>query len=172
VGIHTKFLIPIVLLTALNGLIPALCFAQAAPQISAADIYARARSSVVVVIVADSNEKPIGQGSGFIVAKNRIVTNHHVVKGAAEALVIFADGTTELVAGVAADGPARDLAILVVKTGSRLPLTLGDEDSVRQGDTVHALARIIRESWPRDEFSVTANAARREKNLVERKDWF
>jgi S1-C subfamily serine protease len=127
------------LATVLNCLIATLCLAQAMPPITAADIYARAHLSVVVVIVADSNENPIGQGSGFIVAKNRIVTNHHVVQGAADALVVFADGTSELVAGVAADSPARDLAILVVKTGSRLPLTLGDEDSVRQGDTVYAL---------------------------------
>jgi S1-C subfamily serine protease len=103
-------------------MIPVICFAQAAPQITAADIYARAHSSVVVVIVADGNEKPIGQGSGFIVAKDRIVTNHHVVNGAADALVIFADGTSELVEGVAADSPTRDLAVLVVKTGSRSPL--------------------------------------------------
>jgi S1-C subfamily serine protease len=120
--------------------IPAVCVAQSkTPQVSPADIYERTHSSVVVVIVFDGNEKPTGQGSGFIVAKNRIVTNHHVVQGAADALVVFADGTSELVAGVAADSPARDLAILVVKTGPRLPLTLGDEDSVRQGDTVYAL---------------------------------
>ncbi len=86
-GIHTKFPIRIVLVTTLNWLIPALCFAQAAPQITAADIYTRAHSSVVVVIGADSNKKPIGQSSGFILAKNRIVINHHVLKGAAEALV-------------------------------------------------------------------------------------
>jgi Trypsin-like peptidase domain/PEGA domain len=114
-------------------------FAQTALQISASDIYRHAHSSVVVVIVDDANSKPIGQGSGFIVAKNRIVTNHHVVEGARGALVVFADGTSEQVAGVAADSPARDLAILVVKTGARLPLKLGDELSVRQGDSVYAL---------------------------------
>jgi hypothetical protein len=139
VSIHTKFRTPILRVAALVWLIPVICFAQAAPQITAADIYARAHSSVVVVIVADRNEKPIGQGSGFIVAKDRIVTNHHVVKGAADALVIFADGTSELVEGMAADSPTRDLAVLIVKTGSRLPLILGDEDSVRQGDPVYAM---------------------------------
>ena len=136
---HFQVCIRTTLATVFNCLLATVCFAQAIPPTTAADIYVRAHSSVVVVIVTDSNKTPTGQGSGFIVAKNRIVTNHHVVKGAAEAFVIFADGTSELVEGLAADSPARDLAILVVKTGSRLPLTFGDEDSVRQGDTVYAL---------------------------------
>jgi hypothetical protein len=139
VAIPSELCIRTALATLLNCLIAALCFAQAAPQITPADIYAHSHSSVVVVIVADSDEKPIGQGSGFIVAKNRIVTNHHVVEGASDALIVFADGTSERVEGVAADSPARDLAILVVKTGARLPLKLGDELTVRQGDSVYAL---------------------------------
>jgi hypothetical protein len=139
VTIHSQLYIRTALATFLNCLIAALCFAQAAPQITPADIYAHAHSSVVVVLVADSNEKPIGQGSGFIIAKNRIVTNHHVVEGASDALIVFADGTSARVEGVGADSPARDLAILVVRTGARLPLKLGDELTVRQGDSVYAL---------------------------------
>jgi serine protease Do len=139
VALPSQLCVRTALATLLNCLIAALCFAQAAPQITAADIYEHAHLSVVVVIVGDRNSKPIGQASGFIVAKGRIVTNHHVVKGAMDALVVFADGTSELVAGVAADGPARDLAILVVETGSRLLLKLEDELSVRPGDSVYAL---------------------------------
>jgi hypothetical protein len=123
----------------LNYLTVAVCFAHGAQQITAADIYKQAHLSVVVVLVGDGNSNVIGQGSGFIVAKNRIVTNHHVVNGAKEALVVFADGASELVEGLAVDSPAEDLAILVVNTGSRLPLKLGAEDSVRQDDSVYAL---------------------------------
>jgi hypothetical protein len=122
-----------------SWLIPVACLAQTAPSVSAADIYQRVHSSVVVVIVADRNSKPSGQGSGFITAKDRIVTNHHVLEGAEKALVVFADGTSEPVEGLAADSSARDLAILIVKTGMRAPLKLGDENSVRQGDPVYAL---------------------------------
>lgn len=138
-GNTIQFCIRAALAISLEWLIPILCCAQAPPRITAADIYERAHSSVVVVIVADKNSKPTGQGSGFVVAKDRIVTNHHVVEGVESALVVFADGTSELAEGLAADSPARDLAILVVKTGSRLPLKLGDEDSARQGDSVYAL---------------------------------
>ena len=62
-----------------------------------------------------------------------------MVEGASDALIVFADGTSERVEGVAADSPARDLAILVVKTGVRSPLKLGEELAVRQGDSVYAL---------------------------------
>src|SRR5262249_40393612 len=41
--------------------------------------------------------------------------------------------------GVVADSPAHDLTILAVKTGTRSPLRLGDELSMRQGDAVYAL---------------------------------
>ena len=68
-GIRSQLCIRTTLATLLNCLFVALCYAQAAPQITPADIYPRAHSSVVVVIVADSSGKPTGQGSGFIVAK-------------------------------------------------------------------------------------------------------
>jgi S1-C subfamily serine protease len=113
--------------------------AQSVQQISPAAIYERSHSSVVVVIVLDDDSKPIGQGSGFIVAKNRFVTNHHVVEGAAGALVVFADGKSEPAEGIANDSPARDLALLAVKTGPRFALKLGDELKVKQGDSVYAL---------------------------------
>jgi hypothetical protein len=139
-GVHGHYLLRRFALPLLASLIPAVCVAQSkTTQVSPADIYERAHSSVVVVIVGDRSSKPVGQGSGFIVGKNRIVTNHHVVEGAGDALVVFSDGTSELVEGIASDNPARDLAILVVKTGRRLPLKLGDEISVRQGDSVYAL---------------------------------
>jgi len=128
-----------VLIIAFVYLIPSLCFAQTRQQITPADIYERTHSSVVVVIVADANSKPFGQGSGFVAAKDRIVTNHHVIQGAREALVVFADGTSEPVNGVVADSPAHDLAILAVKTGAHSPLKLGDEFVVRQGESVYAL---------------------------------
>ena len=138
-AIRTHALVQTVLKTVSICLIPTLSPAQTKPRISVADIYERAHSSVVVVIVADRNSKPFGQGSGFIVAKNRVVTNHHVVQGARDALVVFEDGTSESVEGVVADSPAHDLTFLVVKTGARSPLKLGDELTVRQGDPVYAL---------------------------------
>src|SRR5215475_13155971 len=86
-------------------------------QLSPSTIYERTHSAVVVILVLDEEMKPLGQGSGFIVGKDRIVTNHHVIDGAAAALIIFADGKSEHAQGIIADNESRDLAILVVKTG-------------------------------------------------------
>ena len=122
--------------------LPALDSAQAQstkPQSSARLIYERCHSSVVVVVPLDKNNKPLGQGSGFIIATNKVVTNHHVLADARSAAVIFADGGTEVVEGFLADNPTRDITIVSVKTGTRVPLRLGDELSLKQGDDVYAI---------------------------------
>ena len=114
------------------------CFAQKPPT-TPSSIYERSHLSIVVVVTADKDAKPVGQGSGFIVGKNKIVTNHHVIDGAAAVIVVFADGATSEVEGVIADSPTRDLTILAVNTGTRAALRFGDELSVRQGDSVYAV---------------------------------
>jgi len=120
-------------------LIPGLCGAQGRPPSTPAAIYERTHLSVVVIIVGDQDGKPLSQGSGFIVAKDRIVTNHHVLENASNAIVVFADGATSEVEGIVADSSTRDLAILSVKTGARAALKIGDELSVHQGDPVYAM---------------------------------
>jgi S1-C subfamily serine protease len=120
-------------------LIPGLCGAQGRPPSAPAAIYERTHLSVVVIIVGDKDGNPLGQGSGFIVAKDRIVTNHHVLEKASNAIVVFADGATSEVEGIVADSSTRDLAILSVKTGARAALKVGDELSVHQGDPVYAM---------------------------------
>lgn len=113
--------------------------AQTNPQETPSAIYEQTHLSVVVVITADSDDKPVGQGSGFIVAKDRIITNHHVLTGASSVVIVFADGETARVEGVTGDSPTRDLTVLSVPTGKRQPLNIGDELSVQQGDSVYAL---------------------------------
>jgi tetratricopeptide (TPR) repeat protein len=113
--------------------------AQTKSQSAASLIYERCHSSVVVVVPLDKDSKPLGQGSGFIIAANRVVTNHHVLADATSAGVIFADGATEVAEGVLADNPSRDITIISVKTGTRAPLKLGDELSLKQGDEVYAI---------------------------------
>jgi S1-C subfamily serine protease len=113
--------------------------AQTKSKSAASLIYERCHSSVVVVYPLDKDNKPLGQGSGFIIATNRVVTNHHVLADAAGAAVSFADGGTEVAEGIVADNPTRDIAIISVKTGTRAALKLGDELSLKQGDEVYAI---------------------------------
>jgi S1-C subfamily serine protease len=82
-----------------------------------------------------------GSGSGFVFdQQGHIVTNYHVVEGADELQVTFADGTMDLATVVGAD-PSNDLAVIRVElTGSRLAaLPLGDSEDLRVGRFVVAI---------------------------------
>jgi len=113
--------------------------AQTKSQSPASSIYERCHSGVVVVVPLDKDDKALGQGSGFILAANRVVTNHHVLAGSSNAVVLFADGDTVRVEGFVADNPTRDITIIAVNTGMRAPLKLGDELALKQGDEVYAI---------------------------------
>ncbi len=83
-----------------------------------------------------------GSGSGFIFdEQGHIVTNNHVVEGAEQVDVIFADGTT-MPATVVGSDAYNDLTILRVEgqlpEGLR-PLPLGDSQSLKVGMRVAAI---------------------------------
>lgn len=109
------------------------------PDISPSSLYARNKSSVVTILTFDANKAPLGQGSGFIVAPNRVVTNYHVIQGSSKASVVFDDGTIVSTDSVAAMSGPTDLVILAVKTGGRTPLQLGNELDAKVGETVYAI---------------------------------
>jgi len=107
--------------------------------LSATQIFQNAKSSVVTVVGSDREAKMTIQGSGFVVAGNRIVTNHHVAADMAAAVAVFSDGTTSIISAVASDNPAADLVVLVAETHRAVPLELGDESTLQQGDPVYAI---------------------------------
>ncbi len=77
-----------------------------------AQIFNRARPSVVVIVADDQNTQREALGSGFLVGRDRVVTNHHVVDDMKEAYVVFSDGKVKLVSGVVVDSVQQDLIIL------------------------------------------------------------
>jgi len=82
-----------------------------------------------------------GVGSGFVIDKQgNIVTNYHVVQGASDVEVHFQSGLKVYgeVMGVDLDS---DLAVIRVDVDPEFlyPLTLGDSDQVRVGQTVIAI---------------------------------
>lgn len=82
-----------------------------------------------------------GTGSGFVYdGEGRIVTNFHVVEGAAQLQVTFADGEVRDARLVGAD-PSNDLAVLEVASGAGDPdpLALGDSDALEVGRFVVAI---------------------------------
>ncbi len=89
---------------------------QAAPQ----DVVKFAEPAVVCVEVVAKRGRRLG--SGFVLAETGlVVTNYHVVDGAAEARVILKDKTALQVRGFTACAPGKDLALLQVDVSSPLP---------------------------------------------------
>ena len=105
---------------------------------SAEDIAEIALAATVYLEMKDTNDKTLGIGSGFFVTPNLIATNFHVIEGAAK-------GTAQLVGkyitynieGVTATDKKNDLALLKVTAYAIKPLSLGDSDKVRTGETVY-----------------------------------
>ena len=79
-------------------------------------------------------------GSGVLVSpQGEILTNSHVVRGATGVEAELSDGRT-LIADVAGDDPATDLALLRVASTAPLPsVPLGDSNVLRVGDVAIAV---------------------------------
>jgi len=74
------------------------------------------KGAVCKIAVRDKYGVAFGQGTGFLIQENRVVSCHHVFEDAAEASVTFPGGQTSDVAGLLAEDPAHDLAIAALKT--------------------------------------------------------
>src|SRR3954447_25488291 len=80
-----------------------------------------------------------GLGSGVVVTEDGyILTNHHVIDGAQDITVEFAEGRTQQARLIGSDPPS-DLAVLKIGGGKYKVLPLGDSDKVRVGDVVLAV---------------------------------
>lgn len=125
------------LVTAL--ILPSLLSAQVKGSLSPDALYAQSKGSVVTILTFDTQKSPLSQGSGFVIAKNRVVTNYHVLAGSASASVVFDDGTTTMVGSVIAASLPKDIVIVNVVTGIRIPLPLGNELDLKIGEPVYAI---------------------------------
>ncbi|MBI2869453.1 MAG: trypsin-like peptidase domain-containing protein [Chloroflexi bacterium] len=124
--------------------------ASAAPILYSEDtvtsIYESASPAVVEVQVTQpagiGGRGQSGLGSGFLVDdQGNILTNNHVVDGAASVRVQFRDGRTVAASVVGVD-PGNDLALIRVdpaEVSGITPLRLGDSDAVRPGEMAIAL---------------------------------
>ena len=106
---------------------------------SAEEIAEKALAATVHLEVKDRNGKILGFGSGFFIGKNQIATSFHVVEGAAK-------GTAKLVGKTRKyaikkiyikTDKENDLALIRVTPFAGEPLSLGDSDGVKIGQTVY-----------------------------------
>jgi putative serine protease PepD len=108
---------------------------------SLAAVAAAVQPSVVSITVRGSGQQV--EGSGVVVRSDGLIlTNHHVVEGAARGgriTVELSDGATATATVVGTD-PATDLAVIQAQGVSGLQAaTFGDSDDLRVGDTVLAI---------------------------------
>ena len=113
------------------------------------DLFEMAQPSVVFIATAGEAIDPFtrnvfavprGTGSGFVWdERGHIVTNHHVLEGAATATVRFADGNPVPARLVGVD-PRNDLAVLRIEDGVEAPpLAIGASGDLQVGQKVFAI---------------------------------
>ena len=111
--------------------------AQAASVVQLAE---HARKSVVVITVTGRDGRQQGLGSGFIVSPDGLIaTNLHVIGEARPISVQTADGKKYEVTEVHAFDRPLDLALIRVNAKDLPALSLGDSDSLKQGQAVVAI---------------------------------
>ena len=109
----------------------------ASPQGGAETVFAAVSPSVVVVETFDSKGKPLSLGSGVVVAAGRVVTNFHVVRGAAK--VRLRQKSEIWPATVLRADRAHDLCLLTAKDISRTAVSLRASNTLRVGERVYAI---------------------------------
>ena len=110
-------------------------------KLTAAEIVEKVRPSVVGIVSSINRNGFTGQGSGSGVIMSEdgyIVTNQHVIDGAAAISIIFEDGT-EYEAKVVGQDRKADLAVLKIEAQGLRFVEFGASDSLRVGDPVVAI---------------------------------
>jgi tetratricopeptide (TPR) repeat protein len=118
----------------------------------------KARPAVMLLVVSDAAGKEIATGTGFLVSSDgKLITNHHVIEGAANAVAKAENGGLFPIEGVLADDPKNDLVLLKLK-GKDLPfLTLGDSDKIEVGTRIAVIGSPLGLEGTLSEGIVSAN---------------
>jgi len=116
------------------------------PNRSAQDVFTKAAPAVVILTIQTKDGTSVGSGS-IVSSNGLILTNRHVVDGAATIQVRFFDGRTAT-AGLVALHPTYDLALVRLNaTVGNLPILMFDLWDQKIGDDVVMLGHPRRLEW-------------------------
>ena len=131
----------------------ALATVVSVPTVAAAPDRATAVAAAmqgIVTILADLPPRANAQGertqtenigSGIVIHEGGLVlTNFHVIFGAAELTVVLSTGERRAATYVADDSPFHDMAVLRVQGGGLRALPLGDSSALRPGDSISVVS--------------------------------
>ncbi len=121
-------------------------------------LFENARDSVVFITTSEAVRDfwtrnvfvvPRGSGSGFIWDEaGHVITNNHVIEGAAEARVRLADGR-DYPAALVGTSPMHDIAVLRIAVGFKVPppVPIGTSGDLKVGQKVFAIGNPFGLDW-------------------------
>lgn len=153
-------------------LLTALCSssgAAQAPEVKRGipDVAREAVRATVLVVASDKAGREISQGSGFVISSDgKVVTNYHVVEGAASVIIKFPDGAFYLIEGMLGSDAKKDIAVLKA-AGKNLPfLPLADSENVQIGEQVVAIGSPLALEGTVSEGIISGRREWKERNLT------
>ena len=125
---------------------------RAAAELSPADLYEQNVGSTVGITISARTTSRYGygytyqaSGSGFIISDDGyILTNYHVINGYDTVTVSTYDEETYEASVIGYD-ESDDIAVLKIDGENLKPVTLGDSDTLRVGETVYAIGNPLGE---------------------------
>jgi 2-alkenal reductase len=105
------------------------------------DLYKRVSNAIVFIRIYNNTGRSLGSGSGFVIdTKGHIITNNHVVRGAADIEVAFTTGLKTRGTVLGTDATA-DIAVIKVDVPAEqlTVVPLGESDKVQVGQRVIAI---------------------------------
>lgn len=100
-------------------------------------VFALDSPSVVVIHAIDAHGSYFAQGSGVVIAPSIVVSNCHVIEGAASAVVIY--GKKHFPATLRYADKDRDLCAFTVTGLAAPPIRMGSTSLVKVGDSAYAI---------------------------------
>jgi hypothetical protein len=106
-------------------------------QDSISNLAEKYKTSVVAVIALDQENRTIRTGSGFFVDRQGVMaTSHHVLEGAARAMVRLGDRQEGDVLDILSDDPGCDLLMAKTSRQNTSPIPFGDSNRIAEGEEV------------------------------------